>query len=222
MELKNIIAQNITDLRKKEKLTQAEFAERLNYTDKAISKWERGESIPSIDVLKQIADMFNVKVDYLLTEGSFEEKQDLTIPKANNNNKISITALAVTVVWFIATVVYVYTQVNLNKNLWVVFIWAVPISCMVLGVFNFKWGKRKFYIYINSLFIWSFLASLYLSFINYKVWLIFIIGVPVQISIVLWQGLSPRSKVQQSAREQSQLPPSDQSQKQITDQTENL
>ena len=66
--------------------------------------------------------MFNVKVDYLLTEGSFEEKQDLTIPKANNNNKISITALAVTVVWFIATVVYVYTQVNLNKNLWVVFI----------------------------------------------------------------------------------------------------
>lgn len=63
MELKNIIAQNITDLRKKEKLTQAEFAERLNYTDKAISKWERGESIPSIDVLKQIADMFNVKVD---------------------------------------------------------------------------------------------------------------------------------------------------------------
>ncbi len=143
MELKNIIAQNITELRKQKKLTQAEFAERLNYTDKAISKWERGESIPSIEVLKQIADMFGVKVDYLLQEGSFIDKQDLVLPKENNQNKISITALAVTVVWFIATVVYVYTQINLNLNLWVVFVWAVPVSCMVLGIFNFKWGKHK-------------------------------------------------------------------------------
>lgn len=194
MELKNIIAQNITELRKQKKLTQAEFAERLNYTDKAISKWERGESIPSIDVLKQIADMFGVKVDYLLQEGSFDDKQDLVLPKENNQNKISITALAVTVVWFIATVVYVYTQINLNLNLWVVFVWAVPVSCMVLGIFNFKWGKHKFYMYINSLFIWSLLTSLYLSFLTYQVWLIFIIGVPVQISIILWQGLTPRKK----------------------------
>lgn len=194
MELKNIIAQNITELRKQKKLTQAEFAERLNYTDKAISKWERGESIPSIEVLKQIADMFGVKVDYLLQEGSFIDKQDLVLPKENNQNKISITALAVTVVWFIATVVYVYTQINLNLNLWVVFVWAVPVSCMVLGIFNFKWGKHKFYMYINSLFIWSLLTSLYLSFLTYQVWLIFIIGVPVQISIILWQGLTPRKK----------------------------
>lgn len=194
MELKNIIAQNITELRKQKKLTQAEFAERLNYTDKAISKWERGESIPSIDVLKQIADMFGVKVDYLLQEGSFIDKQDLVLPKENNQNKISITALAVTVVWFIATVVYVYTHINLNLNLWVVFVWAVPVSCMVLGIFNFKWGKHKFYMYINSLFIWSLLTSLYLSFLTYQVWLIFIIGVPVQISIILWQGLTPRKK----------------------------
>ena len=194
MELKNIIAQNITELRKQKKLTQAEFAERLNYTDKAISKWERGESIPSIEVLKQIADMFGVKVDYLLQEGSFIDKQDLVLPKENSQNKISITALAVTVVWFIATVVYVYTQINLNLNLWVVFVWAVPVSCMVLGIFNFKWGKHKFYMYINSLFIWSLLTSLYLSFLTYQVWLIFIIGVPVQISIILWQGLTPRKK----------------------------
>lgn len=194
MELKNIIAQNITELRKQKKLTQAEFAERLNYTDKAISKWERGESIPSIEVLKQIADMFGVKVDYLLQEGSFIDKQDLVLPKENNQNKISITALAVTVVWFIATVVYVYTQINLSLNLWVVFVWAVPVSCMVLGIFNFKWGKHKFYMYINSLFIWSLLTSLYLSFLTYQVWLIFIIGVPVQISIILWQGLTPRKK----------------------------
>lgn len=191
MELKNIIAQNITELRKREKLTQAEFAERLNYTDKAISKWERGESIPSVEVLKQIADMFGVKVDYLLEEGSFEEKKDLINPKVSNSNKITITALAVTIVWFIATLIYVYAQINLNKSLWVIFVWAVPFSSIVLGIFNYKWGKRKYFLVTNSLFIWSLLTGFFLTFLTYRIWLIFIVGIPVQILIILWQGLKP-------------------------------
>ncbi len=195
MELKNIIAQNITELRKREKLTQAEFAERLNYTDKAISKWERGESIPSVEVLKQIADMFGVKVDYLLEEGSFEEKQDLVTPKESTSNKITITALAVTVVWFIATLIYVYAQINLHKSLWVIFVWAVPLSCIVLGIFNYKWGKRKYFLITNSLFIWTLLTGFFLTFLRYRIWLIFIVGIPVQILIVLWQGLKPNIKI---------------------------
>lgn len=193
MELKNIIAQNITELRKREKLTQAEFAERLNYTDKAISKWERGESIPSIEVLKQIADMFGVKVDFLLQVGSFEEKQDLVNPKESTSNKITITALATTVVWFIATLIYVYVQINLNQNFWVIFVWAVPVSCIVLGIFNYKWGKRKYFLITNSLFIWTFLTGFFLTFLRYRIWLIFIVGIPVQILIVLWNGLKPKN-----------------------------
>ncbi len=193
MELKNIIAQNITELRKREKLTQAEFAERLNYTDKAISKWERGESIPSIEVLKQIADMFGVKVDFLLQVGSFEEKQDLVNPKESTSNKITITALATTVVWFIATLIYVYVQINLNQNFWVIFVWAIPVSCIVLGIFNYKWGKRKYFLITNSLFIWTFLTGFFLTFLRYRIWLIFIVGIPVQILIVLWNGLKPKN-----------------------------
>lgn len=195
MELKNIIAQNITELRKREKLTQAEFAERLNYTDKAISKWERGESIPSIEVLKQIADMFGVKVDFLLQVGSFEEKQDLVTPKESTSNKITITALATTVVWFIATLIYVYVQINLNQNYWVIFVWAIPVSCIVLGIFNYKWGKRKYFLITNSLFIWTFLTGFFLTFLRYRIWLIFIVGIPVQILIVLWNGLKPKNSI---------------------------
>ena len=66
-DLKLIVAANITDLRKKNNITQAELAQRLNYTDKAVSKWERGESLPDVAVLKQIADIFSVKIDYLVT-----------------------------------------------------------------------------------------------------------------------------------------------------------
>ncbi len=194
MELKQIIAKNITELRKSQKLTQAEFAQKLNYTDKAISKWERGESIPSVDILKQIADLFGVTVDYLLQEGSFEEKQSMVLPKENTGNKITITALGVCIVWLIATLIYVYSTINLQTNNWLVFIWAVPISCFVLSLFNWRWGKRVFSFYITSLFIWSLLASLYLQFLKYQIWLIFIIGIPTQICVILWSNIKQNPK----------------------------
>ena len=66
-DLKKIIARNIVDLRRANNMTQLELAEKLNYTDKAVSKWERGESLPDISVLKTIADLFGVKIDYLVT-----------------------------------------------------------------------------------------------------------------------------------------------------------
>ena len=66
--LRAVIAANITNLRKNSGMTQQDLAVRLNYTDKAISKWERGESVPDIVILKQIADIFGITVDYLLRE----------------------------------------------------------------------------------------------------------------------------------------------------------
>ena len=68
VDLKPVIAQNITALRQSHKMTQIELAEKLNYSDKAVSKWERGESIPDVIVLKTIADLFGVSLDYLLEE----------------------------------------------------------------------------------------------------------------------------------------------------------
>ena len=73
-DLKQIIASNISKLRKQKKLTQLEFAKALNYSDKAISKWERAESIPDIIILKQIADLFGVTVDYIINEHTDNEK----------------------------------------------------------------------------------------------------------------------------------------------------
>ena len=68
-DLKPIIAKNITVLRQNAKMTQFDLAEKLNYSDKAISKWERAEAIPDVSVLKSIADLFGVTVDYLLQDG---------------------------------------------------------------------------------------------------------------------------------------------------------
>ncbi len=74
-DLKRIIAKNIVELRKSMNWTQDEFSEKLNYSDKAVSKWERAESIPDVIVLKKIVDLFNVKIDYLF-EPDHKEKED--------------------------------------------------------------------------------------------------------------------------------------------------
>ena len=65
-ENKRIVADNITALRTAKKLTQSQLAEMLNYSDKSVSKWERGDSVPDVFVLKKIADIFGVTVDWLL------------------------------------------------------------------------------------------------------------------------------------------------------------
>ena len=62
-DIKQVIADNIIELRKEQHLTQAELADKMGYTDKAISKWERAESIPDIGTLKEFADLCGVSLD---------------------------------------------------------------------------------------------------------------------------------------------------------------
>ena len=116
-ELKNIIADNLINLRKANKLTQLELAEKLNYSDKAISKWERGESLPDIVILKQLADMYNVGVDYIVSAHSDEDKAKYKMPKPELNNKLIITLLACLSVWILAAILYI----NLNIDSTILF-----------------------------------------------------------------------------------------------------
>ena len=184
-----IIAENIIQLRKKNKLTQAELAERLNYSDKAISKWERGESVPDVEILKKVAEMFGVTVDYLLTENAQESIEKFQLPKQTKSNRIAVALLGVCIVWLVATIIYVYGQINLDTSLWTVFVWAVPLSAVVLLVFNYMWGRKKFEIYINTIFAWGILAATYLQLLEYNFWLIFLVGIPIQIVVFLWSKI---------------------------------
>ncbi len=56
----------IKELRKEKGLTQKEMGDKLNITDKAISKWERGLSFPDISMLNSLADFFEVDISELL------------------------------------------------------------------------------------------------------------------------------------------------------------
>ena len=189
-DLKPIIAQNIAELRKAASMTQIELATRLNYSDKAVSKWERGESIPDVAVLKEIADLFGVKVDYLLCEDHSTVQPEERTPQQKRSHKI-ISLLSLSLVWLVATLVFVILRITLPDmtGLWLVFLYALPVTAIVALVFNTMWGVVRRNYLIISVLVWSILASVYLSAPIPMMWLLFLLGVPAQLIIILWSRL---------------------------------
>ena len=192
--LKQTIGKNICEYRKLANLSQIEFAEKLNYSDKAISKWERGESLPDIVVLKQIADMFGITVNGLI--GQTSHKKKLLSLKKLLKNKVLIMLLSVALVWLVATVAYVFlTMFDILTNYtWLAFIYALPISFIVCMIFTGRWKLTILLTIFESLFVWTLALSVCLS-VNYNnIWLLFIIGFPLQIMIILWFFLQKRKR----------------------------
>ena len=200
--MKRVIARNISTLRKQHGMTQLELAEKLNYSDKAISKWERGDSIPDITVLKTIADLFGVTVDYLITA---EHPQALTPSlhldeEQNNGHRFPfrvhavITGLSILLVWLIATFLFFIFAYALPESLFgqlLPFVWAIPITAIVWLVMNSIWFNRRRNYLIISMLMWSALLGVYLTVLSFGVnlWLIFVLGIPGQAIIFMWSGM---------------------------------
>ncbi len=186
--LEQIVAANLTELRKAQKWTQAELAEKINYSDKSVSKWERGDGLPDLKVLKQMADLFGVSIDYFVTENAAAEKERFSFPKSERGFRIGVALLAVCIVWMIAVVVFVATALY-STGVWMAFVWAVPVSAIILSMFWQHWSFRICALIFRSIFCWTFLASVYLQLLiyaHYNVWVIYLIGIPAQAAIVLW------------------------------------
>ena len=198
--LKSIIAANISDLRRRHNMTQLELAERLNYTDKAISKWERGESIPDVLVLKQIADLFGVTVDYLLQEEhpasaeTAEQEQVLTKKRQSIRARGFVTGMSILLVWLVATVLFMICDMAGTDLIphWIFFIYAIPASMILWLVLNSIWFNRRRNYLIISLLMWSVLISVFVTIwqvASYNAGLIFMLGIPGQAIVVMWSRL---------------------------------
>ena len=185
---KKIVAQNIINCRKAAALTQAELAEKLNYSDKAVSKWERGEAIPDVFVLKQIADIFGITVDYMITE--HDQKEVVVKPKKvdlkKRRNMISMICSAL--VWFVATIVLVILLlVPYNiPHVSLVYIWAIPATCIVQIIFSCMWYSKFRIALVTSVFIWSTFLAICLSVPYYRIWVLLLIAIPMQVIVILW------------------------------------
>lgn len=183
--LKDILADSLAHYRKEAGLTQLELAEKLNYSDKAVSKWERGESAPDVFVLSQIAEIFNITVNDLLQEGK------ITVKQRNRQFRTIVTLLSAGIVWLLAVIAFVFTKLIDNQNTlaYLAFIYAIPVSAIVVLVFSGVWKKRLYACISISAIIWGLLLSLFLSIHTENIWLVFILGIPMQILTILWYML---------------------------------
>ena len=197
--IKQIVAKNITELRRAAGMTQLELAEHLNYSDKAVSKWERGESLPDVTVLKQIADLFQVTMDYLVTADHTEQTQNHVVYQGRElRNRRIIMGISVLLVWLAAAIAFVVVDIVMGSAArnWIIFIYAVPVSMVVFLVFTSLWFNPRWNFIIISVLMWSILACLHIGvlLVGFNIWIIYILGIPGQAIILLWSGLKLKKR----------------------------
>ena len=181
--LNEIVAQNLVELRKKSGLTQQQLAENFSYSDKRVSKWELGYAIPSVEVLKSLADYYGVSVDYFLVEHQISaevEKKN----KSKVDNHGLVVGLMDAVILLIVTMVFVWSILNSETEpYWQVFVWGASGCLLLTTVFIRRWWKNdKLSLLIcGSLFIWVLITAFYLQFLTQNVWYIYFIGIPMQL-----------------------------------------
>ena len=196
-----IIGKNLSTLRKQAKLTQMELAEKFNYSDKSISKWEAGDSMPSIEILNELAKFYGVTLDYLVTAEyneiattNKEEKIKVKKPKRYPYQPV-VTLLSICAVWVIATTLFVCLTLIADINYPLSFLWAVPASFIVAIVFNCIWGHYRYLFPLLSGLLWSLLVCLHIQLLVIEnTWPIYFLGIPLQVAIILWGALVRRPK----------------------------
>lgn len=189
-DLKVIFAQNLMALRKQMKLTQAELAEKINYSDKAVSKWERGESIPDVSVLLDIARLFGVDLDFLVTkreDGEIAREQTTYAAGVKNRNRKLVASITFFAILFFETAVFLVLNAsipeNVGWNLTYCYLMPLPALAIVAIVFASLWAKRYVNFAAVSLLIWSLLLDAFLIIVMaWKpfAW-VFVLGVPAEI-----------------------------------------
>ena len=188
-DLKKIIADNLVAYRKQANMTQQELAEKINYSDKAVSKWERAEGVPDVLVLKAIADLYGVTVNDFLVE----HKPKKLRFKDFWAKRWLITLLSAVLVFFVATiVVFLWLLIDPNSSVPIAkytYLTALPVSLIVVLVFSCIWGKLWQRCLVCSALVWTLclLIHFVLNIVSLEyTWMIYVVGAAMQLLVVLW------------------------------------
>ena len=190
--IKETIAKNIVTYRKHCNLTQAQLAEKINYSDKAVSKWERGDGVPDTMVMIKLCEIFGVTLNDLVSD---KVKEPVTYSK---RNRFLVSLLSALLVWLVAVIVFVLiTAISPNNEFaWLSYIFAMPTMFSVLLVFAALWGNKWLRLLFISALIWTLCVSIFIPvdiFTNsLRPWLIFIVGIPVQVLFLFFTLLKKK------------------------------
>lgn len=190
-EFKLIVASNLIRLRTSANMTQAELGEKINYSDKTVSKWERAESVPDTYALKQIADIFGVTVDFMLT--SHDDWSEDSVPERSRVPSFSMHDIIIVISLvgeaFAAFVVYVIFWIleqHKVMNIWKIFVYTLPVMFVTWLVLNSIWKKGRHNGIIIALLVLSIIAVVYVALLSYSnAWQLFIVAAAAEILVAL-------------------------------------
>ncbi len=197
-EINRKIADNLISCRKAAGMTQAELAEKINYSDKSVSKWESGNGVPDVYTLMQIAELFHVTLNELVgDEAPTPKAEKLHNERRTRGMRLMIMLLSSGIVWLVATCVFVLLNLLLTapRHLGLCFVYALVAQAILLIVYAGVWKYRLLGFVSVSVLIWMTLASVYLTakYVSIRIgsdysglWTMFLIGVPLQVLEVLW------------------------------------
>ena len=201
-ELKSRVGANIARLRKDRGLTQAELAERINYSDKAVSKWERAESLPDVLTLISLAEQLGTDLNTLTGLPAAPAPEPISEPlpevpvqpdpparKRPTADKGVIQKLSSILVWVVALFLYMVLDAFGVKHLWLLFVVAVPANAIVLLSLRSAWKLYGINRLLISVILWGTLLTVYLLLLvttKVNVWRILPMGLLGQAAIILW------------------------------------
>lgn len=191
--IRECIRENLILLRKENKFTQLELAEKIGYSDKAISRWEIGEVTPDVETLDRLADIYGVPISVFFTKN----KKGVTTRAERRSDGVKrsvIMLLGVALVWYTAIVLFsIFSRYQIERG-WMSIIWAIPTSFLVLVLFNIKWGFRLLNVVFISILSWTTILALYLQLLDLNLFLLFPAGAPIQAVIILSYFIRPQNK----------------------------
>lgn len=198
-ELKAIFASNLIRLRTEAGMTQAELGEKLFYSDKAVSKWERAESMPDALVLKKLSGIFGVTVDALLSsDNAWVSPEPNPRNETETYSRLSIILCSIAAIWTLCVVEFVLVWIIVGVIQWVVFVAAVPLSLIALLVFNSVWYRGRHNLYLVFLLVLSLVVLIYLLLLKYNLWQMFLVLAPAELVVILAFNIRKRGKSRHS------------------------
>lgn len=179
------VAKKLTAYRKRANLTQSELAERLNYSDKSISKWERGDGLPDLLVLASLSELYGVPIDEFLKDSPLKRPF-----QTQRQRRILITLLSGGLVWFVATVVFFILTLAEVPLAWLCFLAALPVCAIVCTVFAHLWGNTLLQLLAVSILVWALAVLTHLVFLQFFSFnggtLIYVVAAVLQVLVLLW------------------------------------
>ena len=198
--IKETVAQNMMALRLAAGMKQSELAERIHYSDKSVSKWERAEALPDVAVLKSVADVFGVTVDYMITphEDGTAGAPETAAPPADAVGAARhrlVTRIVLIGIWTLALLLFIIFWLAGHPE-WVRFVvtGALPVSLISWLVLHSVWERGRYNLWIISALTASLLLLVYAIFYRHNWWQLFLLQIPAEGIILCGFGIARASK----------------------------